>query len=773
MATVSILANPLANAPSSTFSEPPQIISNSSNPSSDQPQPSTSQSDGNQPVTEVIIEALRSKDRLFVLKLGEQMETLINERKNRIDVNPTTSYQRLLVHRCSAYYRLAPENDPTSKGIIVYPTVDSKIPSRRIAELVPPEETAQPAFKIMRRIQQDRPKLKPASQSGSIAGEDADLSDLDPSETGSQGGRSNPTGSSKKYMTIEEREAAYNEARSRIFMDFEEKEKAKEKDMSASASTLSQLSGSASTSAGRDSGSVGDMEDSLSSVATESEWSGPVARNEKPRRSGSGNTSAGSSRSLRPFNNGGSSRNSRATSPSFSYASLYEPPPASYDQPQYIGHPQMGYSQPYMYPSYPPPTGQPMGQGVMPQYPYYQPYPYHSQHSHSDPTSPSMSEPVFHPQPHPHSQSQQLSYPPQYIWPPGHHHPPPQPPQHPQSAPPQPVRPPGTPNMPPPQAPGYLPQFMPPSGQYGHYPVPYYQSHPQGPPSTHPPHPPPPMHGQLYHPDNNNGQGAGRVIASPNQSADSQNGRRVGGSNNGRRNAPKVRPTWSYGPGPGGIQYNNNNGDSVGPRFTSSRRTSGTSSAGSRTPGDEASSTTSSSTTSSSSRHTYTSTSTTSKHPLPARPDWAVGLKAQPTLSPRGHHDQHQDSRNSPSRNGPRQNVQHLPPVFLQSADFPPLSNMSSNPERRTPAVSGAWNNPTFVKSVMTPSSGLGTHGSALVRYPNGGGPQEGKRLYQESGGGEPNIDESILTGRMGSMTLDGTGEKTEGPAPTEELVGR
>ena len=33
-------------------------------------------------MTEVIIEALRSKDRLFVLKLGEQMETLINERKS-------------------------------------------------------------------------------------------------------------------------------------------------------------------------------------------------------------------------------------------------------------------------------------------------------------------------------------------------------------------------------------------------------------------------------------------------------------------------------------------------------------------------------------------------------------------------------------------------------------------------------------------------------------------------------------------------------------------
>ena len=82
MATVSILANPLANTSSSSFSEPPQIISNPSNAPSDQPQASASQSDGNQSVTEVIIEALRSKDRLFVLKLGEQMEALINERKS-------------------------------------------------------------------------------------------------------------------------------------------------------------------------------------------------------------------------------------------------------------------------------------------------------------------------------------------------------------------------------------------------------------------------------------------------------------------------------------------------------------------------------------------------------------------------------------------------------------------------------------------------------------------------------------------------------------------
>jgi hypothetical protein len=97
---------------------------------------------------------------------------------------------------------------------------------------------------------------------------------------------------------------------------------------------------------------------------------------------------------------------------------------------------------------------------------------------------------------------------------------------------------------------------------------------------------------------------------------------------------------------------------------------------------------------------------------------------------------------------------------------------MPSNPERRAPAVSGAWNNPTSNKSIMTPaSSGPATHGTVLVRYPNGGGPQEGKRFYQERG--ESSIEESSLAGNMEVMTLEVAGGKTEGPTSTEESAGR
>ncbi|KAG9313010.1 hypothetical protein JVU11DRAFT_6449 [Chiua virens] len=123
--------------------------------------------------------------------------------------------------------------------------------------------------------------------------------------------------------------------------------------------------------------------------------------------------------------------------------------------------------------------------------------------------------------------------------------------------------------------------------------------------------------------------------------------------------------------------------------------------AGPRIPaGDESSA---SSSTSSSSRRTYTSTS--SQHPLPARPDWAVGLKPQPTLhATHRHHDHSANSRNmSPAR----PNGQQGPP--LQSTDFPPLSGNAAG-EKRV-AVAGVWNNSSSTRSILTP----GNHASGNV----------------------------------------------------------
>ena len=115
-------------------------------------------------------------------------------------------------------------------------------PSKRISELVPVEQTKQPAIKIMSRTVQDRIRAQSQSRTGSVNGEDAESSDVEPSEAGSLGGRSSAPIRLKKGLTLEEREAAYIEARSRIFLDFEKKAKEKDNDMSASSSTHSVLS---------------------------------------------------------------------------------------------------------------------------------------------------------------------------------------------------------------------------------------------------------------------------------------------------------------------------------------------------------------------------------------------------------------------------------------------------------------------------------------------------------------------------------------------------
>ncbi len=84
------------------------------------------------------------------------------------------------------------------------------------------------------------------------------------------------------------------------------------------------------------------------------------------------------------------------------------------------------------------------------------------------------------------------------------------------------------------------------------------------------------------------------------------------------------------------------------------------------------------------------SRTTSSQHPLPPRPDWAVGLKPNPTLHP---------TRPSARNGGPRNHTTSAPPVLLQPADFPPLGGA-----RAPPMPSGVW-----------------TSGAGKAREPGGG----------------------------------------------------
>ncbi|KLO08698.1 hypothetical protein SCHPADRAFT_908441 [Schizopora paradoxa] len=711
-----------------------------------------------------ILEALKSKDRLFVLKLGEQMEALIKEKHSRTkySLNTETTYQRLLVHRCAGYYKLVPESETGSKLMSVVIAMESKIPPRRICELVPPEEASHPAFKIMRRAQHDNKKQKSIiSHPGSVAGEDGELSDVDPSESGSMGSRST---TSKTRKTIAERQADYEEARTRIFMNFKEKEK-KERSASASSSSPSLVSPSeASSQVGAGDVAGGDVDDSASSAPTESEWS--VSYTGERMRSVDSSTSAtfpyraGSSSFV--GHEGSTTSSGRASPSSFNYPSLSEssngPAPFGYDpnvqfQPPPPPPHANGFYAPYPGYPYPPPVSGP----PFPPPPPHVPYPYYPQYSYGPPPPPppphgpvphhqSASDPgspvtrpmenfprhspptngpygyVWQPQapapPHPGTpvnMSPQHPFPPSDLQSPSAMHSPPGPPHHNQG---------GQPMM---YGPQPFPGYMPPMG-YPPYPIPYYPPPPATSPMAHP-------HAQHPFPMESpisNGNGHERQSSSGGSSPTFSRSSSVmsgNSSNHGQHPPPAQRGAWSYGPGVGsnGLLWGPNNvaGDKVGPRLNMGmRKTSGASSAsgssGYRTPGDEASSTTSSSASSASSRRTFMTTPpSTTKHPLPARPDWATGLRPQPTLHAgrNRHHDGNGSSRNSPARpmmqlppvppflqhQQQNQNLpphsQSLPPPVLQPNDFPPLS---SNPvDNKKPAAGGVWTNPGMARTIL------------------------------------------------------------------------
>ncbi|THH05400.1 hypothetical protein EW145_g4822 [Phellinidium pouzarii] len=746
-----------------------------------------------------ILEALKSKDRLFVLKLGEQMEALIREQQLSFEHEPTV------------------RDKSSIRDMAVLITMESKIPTRRISELVPAEHTPHPTFKIMRRSDQDRRRQKSSiSRPDSIAGEDGELSDPGPSETGSMGSRST---TSRKRMTIAEREAAYQEARSRIFMNFEEKEKAKERDTSASSSTFSLISasGSGSQSGGAGGSSISDIDDNASTAPTESEWSAPVT--DLGRGGDSGMSSGGSTRSYRsassPFN-GGSGRASGTASPAITYPSLYDSSAhaVAYEPPGYMTPPGGYMASPYPFYAYPPHNaGQiPPGPYLAP-YPYYHPpYPYGPPHQHphssSDPASP-VAGPIDG-----YSHHAAVSYmgPGPYGWmpppsTPQRHHPPPE--GHPPPGSHQVHTPPmqGAPHMP------YSPhqyQCMTSPG-----PLPYngYPSYFQPPPQSHVPiiHPNsqpiypielPPTNGHGPDQDATSRVSSGNGSPSPTlsrhgNSSGNSNGQHYMGGNTNKRGAPPTRGVWSYGPGIGvhtnapgsGIPFGsgisgNGGGETVGPRLSSAmRRTSGASSgsSGNRTPGEETASTASSSASSSSSRRTYMSVS---KHPLPARPDWAAGLKAQPTLHPptRTRHESNNSRNMSPARPHHQTNhhqsqqstPQQLEPIFLQATDFPPLSSISNPSTDKRPSVGGAWSNPSpAARAILSPSTGHtnqaqgNAYGTALFNHSMVNGPGVPNRLEDDERGFErppPKTSAELFNPKGGVNRM------SQGQTPTSSL---
>ncbi|KAI8581518.1 hypothetical protein K450DRAFT_231688 [Umbelopsis ramanniana AG] len=157
----------------------------------------------------VILAALRKpQDRIFLLKLDLEFENFINNpQRVRLDFPQMNSYQRLIVHRVATYFKLTHLFDPVRRSIYLCKNVSTEIPVVRFSDLIEKEEepiTTAPKFQIMRRLSSGRGHRK-----GDVSPSDSNLSSDSKSAL------------DRKQMTLEERKVAYEEARARIFQDFE------------------------------------------------------------------------------------------------------------------------------------------------------------------------------------------------------------------------------------------------------------------------------------------------------------------------------------------------------------------------------------------------------------------------------------------------------------------------------------------------------------------------------------------------------------------------
>lgn len=497
------------------------------------------------------------------------------------------------------------------------------------------EQAPTPAFKIMRRTADERARAKQPGRADSTG-------DDQPDGTG-------PAEEAKRrhQMTIEERTAAYNQARSRIFEGFQEK------DDQPSLPTR------------RDSGN------------SEPRWA------DKQRRSDFSSSSRGSP-----------NPQDMAIPASYYPPMLFNPnaPSAPAHPPPQPYDPNVSQPVPYMY-----------GPQYYPMYAYYPQSPFDPRQA----PVPAMQ--MYAPPP----QGVAYPFPPQHAatWPPIQPQPQPQP---------QPQHSPETRHAFPPMHPPPHPNRMHPHVQTDPFPPhQYMQPYPYAgymhQPVLVPTPPDAPGSGHSSRSGSRNGHG----------SAHGSNG-----SNGGAKGPRSSVGSWSAST----VATPMRNVTGVNRRLsTSSSSTSAYSSSGggpgsgSRTPADETASIASSAS-SSSSRRTYTSTSTTSKHPLPPRPDWAVGLLPEGSLS-RTTSTGSSDSRlrMTPSRSSsgnqlPRTNTG---PVKLGTGtpanvtDFPPLNGNGNGPNgaANNGARTGAW----------------GREGSPATLFGNNMNPPPGGRRFEET----------------------------------------
>ncbi|KAK0108342.1 hypothetical protein ONS95_003157 [Cadophora gregata] len=156
---------------------------------------------------EKLLEALESpKDRIFLLRLEQDVIEFVKDSKEPfIDLPPCNSFCRMLTHKLADYYHMTHQVDAIAGAVRIFRTPFCRLPPSLTSISNPPTTgntppPTIPTMKIMRRGGDGDTGPSPSKAT---------------SETGSDGKDKNL--SAKEKLSREEREAAYNKARERIF----------------------------------------------------------------------------------------------------------------------------------------------------------------------------------------------------------------------------------------------------------------------------------------------------------------------------------------------------------------------------------------------------------------------------------------------------------------------------------------------------------------------------------------------------------------------------
>ncbi|KAL2071589.1 hypothetical protein VTL71DRAFT_12824 [Oculimacula yallundae] len=156
---------------------------------------------------EKLLEALDSpKDRMFLLRLEQDVIEFVKDSKEPfIDLPPCNSFCRMLTHKLADYYHMTHQVDAVAGAVRIFRTPFCRLPPSLTSISNPPTTgntppPSMPTMKIMRRGGDGDTGPSPSKAT---------------SETGSDG--KDKSLSAKEKLSREEREAAYNRARERIF----------------------------------------------------------------------------------------------------------------------------------------------------------------------------------------------------------------------------------------------------------------------------------------------------------------------------------------------------------------------------------------------------------------------------------------------------------------------------------------------------------------------------------------------------------------------------